>query len=414
MPVAAVLPILALSACFSDRAGPRDERLWPALLSDGLDVATPQQVGLDSASLASLLKTAGDDEHQELKSILIARKGRLVVEAYFNGATRETLHDVRSTGKSITSTLVGLAIQDGRITSLDQSISRFFPPAAASAVGASGVTVRRLLEMRSGIAVDDFDDSPNPYSEDLMDGSPDPLRFALAAPMAGAPGARWAYASMNTMILGRIVSAATGRDLEEYAKEKLFRPLGFGPYRWNRDRSGHIIGQGSLFVRARDILKFGLLFLQKGKWRGRQLVPEAWVAAATLARTTFPTIDPRNGLGELYKGYGYQWWTGSEAVGPTTVPFFFASGNGGQRVFVIPSLEMVLVTTSSGYQRGRAHRRAHAVLRQSLAAVKDGAPEITQLALAAGSCAPARTWWSWAREWEASPRRSRPPAVARR
>src|SRR5687767_13895957 len=131
--------------------------------------------------------------------------------------------------------------------------------------------------------------------------------------MAAVPGERWQYSSVNTMLLGRIVSASTGRDLAAYADEKLFTPLGFKRWEWRRDSQGHVVPQGNLSIRARDLLKFSLLFQQRGRWRGRQVVPDAWIEEATVSHSTLPT-HAATGLGDLYKGYGYQWWTGATAT----------------------------------------------------------------------------------------------------
>jgi CubicO group peptidase (beta-lactamase class C family) len=343
----------------------------PPALADGIEVAAPSDVGLRPNSLASLLATAATDEHKDLESILIARRGRLVFEGYFNGANRETLRDVRSAAKSITGTLVGIALHDKAIKSLDVPVLSFFavPQAEASSSKKASMTVRHLLEMRSGLDADDWRDDPKSLGTEFrMEASTDRLRFGLSVPLAAAPGERWQYSSVNTMLLGRIVSVVTGQDLDAYAKVKLYTPLGFGRYQWHRDSEGKIIPQGNLSIRARDLLKFGLLFQQRGLWDGRQLVSEAWIDEATRSRTVL-SRDPATGLGDLYKGYGYHWWTGEAPSASGAQGFYFASGNGGQRVFVVPGLELVVVVTSSAYSRGYAHRRAHKILAEILAAV---------------------------------------------
>jgi CubicO group peptidase (beta-lactamase class C family) len=369
----AVLSLALIAACAprAPSGSGGDPRLAPPALGDGLEVATPGQVAMNAADLSSWLASAAADQHRDLRSVLVARKGRLVVEAYFDGADRDTPHDVRSVGKSVTSTLAGIALHEGRIASLDLPLARLVPEMASSPAGKAGVTLRRLLEMRSGLAVDDFDPRPGAFGEEAMDAAPDRLRFAVSVPMAAPPGERFAYASLNTMLLGRAIAAATGRDLADYAREKLFAPLGFGRWQWRRDAQGQVIAQGNLLVRPRDLLKLGLLFQQGGRWHGRQVVPAAWIAEATGSRSTLPE-DPTTGLGTLYRGYGYQWWTGSEraGAGAATVPLYFASGNGGQRLFVVPDRELVVVVTSAAYNRIRGHHRAHAILRACLAACR--------------------------------------------
>lgn len=293
-----------------------------------------------------------------------------MLEEYFNGTDRETRQDIRSAAKSITGTLIGIALQEKRIASLDASLVSVFPAQMPDADRSdkARVTVRQLLEMRSGFDADDWNDDPKSAgTESRMEGAADRLLFALHVPMAARPGERWQYSSVNTLLLGRIVSAATGRDLAAYADDKLFTPLGFGRWDWRRDAQGQIVPQGNLSVRARDLLKFGLLFQQRGRWHGRQLVPEAWIDEATISHSTLPS-DADTGLGDLYKGYGYQWWTGATNTISGTRSYYFASGNGGQRLFIVPSLDLVVVVTSSAYNRGYAHRRAHMLFERVLTA----------------------------------------------
>jgi CubicO group peptidase (beta-lactamase class C family) len=302
---------------------------------------------------------------------LVARQNQLVFEAYFNGSDRETPHDIRSAAKSITGTLVGLALHGGRIRSLDAPVLEFlneYEPGTSASTGKSNVTIRHLLEMTSGFDADE-DDPQTAGSEDRMEATQDWVRFALNVPMAAPAGKRWAYASINTVLLGQVVSSATGRDLEDYANEKLFAPLEFRRYHWRRGPQGHVVAQGNFAVRPRDLLKFGLLFLGRGRWRDQQLVPRRWVDEATIPRIRF-SHDRGAGYGELYKGYAYHWWTGEEQIGALTVPLYFASGNGGQRLFVVPDVDVAVVVTSSAYGLGSAHRRSHALLRQILTAVR--------------------------------------------
>ena len=357
-------------ACLLTRGGPHAVARQADPVPDDLQVSAPADVGMRASDLAALINEARQDERRDLQSLLVARRGRLVVEEYFNGTDRESLQDVRSAAKSITGTLVGIALQEKHVASLDDSMLSFFPGQSthASLSNKKGVTVRHLLQMRSGFDADDWtDDSKSAGTEARMEAATDRLAFGLDVPMAALPGERWQYSSVNTLLLGRIVSAVTGRDLAAYADERLFVPLGFGRYQWRRDKQGHVVPQGNLSVRARDLLKFGVLFQQRGQWRGRQLVSETWIDEATSSYSAFP-VDPATGLGDLYRGYGYQWWTGEIASRSGPRAFYFASGNGGQKVFVVPTLDLVVVVTSSAYNRGYAHRRAHMLLGRVVAA----------------------------------------------
>jgi CubicO group peptidase (beta-lactamase class C family) len=331
----------------------------------------PANAGLDPAAIAGILTRAHQDAHGDLESILIARHGCLILERYFNGATPDALHDMRSVGKSITSTLVGIALSEGAIPDVEVSMMSFFPAYASDPrAGQLGrIKVRDLLEMRSGLDADDWTSDPGSAgNESRMEVSDDWLKFAMHTPLVAAPGVRWQYSSVNSMLLGRIVGVAVRRDLGDYAREKLLAPLGITHYEWQRDPGGHVIGQGNLHLRPRDLLTIGMMLENGGRWNGRQVVPAAWVAQSTTSRVTLP-VDPATGLGDLYEGYGYQWWTSRESTpfGETSVSF--ASGNGGQKLFIVPRFNLVVVVTSSAYNRGYAHRRAHGILRSILAAI---------------------------------------------
>ena len=342
---------------------PKAERLSPPALADELPVGVPGTMGLNTGMLKKMLDSAETDSHRDLNSILVARKGTLVLEAYFNGEGRQTRHDIRSAGKSFTSTLVGLALYQGALNDLDQPVVGYFPEykdATAADPRKRQVTIRHLLEMRSGFHADD-DDPDSPGYENKMLRSHDWIRYALNVPMSEAPGKVWRYAGMNTMLLGDIVQRATGIHLPEYLETRLLHPLGIYDYDWKKSPKGRASGQGFLSLRARDMLKFGILFLQKGKWKDRQLVPSEWVHDATRKHTQ---------LGyRLYSGYGYQWWTARENNGSHPIDFYFASGNGGQKIYVIPDADLVVVITSSAYNQKRGHVRSRRILREILLSI---------------------------------------------
>ena len=163
------------------------------------------------------------------------------------------------------------------------------------------------------------------------------------------------------MLLGRIVEAATGRDMQAVAEEFLFRPLGITSYQWERAPDGHIVGQGNLWLRGRDALKFGMLYLHHGHWHDQQVVSPRWVAESMRVRTPLALDN--------YVGYGYQWWRGSELSGDQQVEFAFASGNGGQKIVVVEALNLVIVITSTAYGVARGQQRSHSILRDVLQAV---------------------------------------------
>lgn len=358
-----ILALAIIAGCSHVTIQYREERLNPPNMVDQLRVGTPNAVGLDSFVLQNMLDAVEADWHRDLNSILVTRKGLLVVEAYFNGEERDTLHDIRSAGKSFTSTLVGIALNQGALKSLDQTVLDFFPeyePLESPDPRKDRITVRHLLEMRSGFNADD-DKGYSPGQENRMLRSNDWIRFALNVPMSEEPGTVWRYAGMNTMLLGGVVRSATSTPLPEYLENVLLKPLGISEYFWKKSPKGRAVGQGFFYLRPRDMIKFGLLFLKKGKWNGQQIVPATWVSEATQLRTRLAS--------DRYSGYGYQWWISSEKVGPRKLSFFFASGNGGQKIYIIPDADMVVVITSSAYNRQRGQVRSRRILRDILSSV---------------------------------------------
>ncbi len=343
---------------------PKQERLNPPYLNDQIRVGVPKDVGMNSILLQSILDSIEYDLHRDLNSILISRNGILIFEAYFKRDGRKTLHDIRSAGKSFTSTLTGIALHQGALKNIDNKVFEFFPeyrllknpdPRKAK------ITIRHLLEMRSGFDADD-DIPSTPGNENKMLRSQDWISYALNVKMADEPGKSWRYAGMNTMLLGGVIQRTTGIELSKYLEKKLLKPIGIKEYRWGKSPSGHASGQGFLYLRPRDILKFGQLFLQKGKWNGQQVVPESWIKEATTIRTRFQSGNS--------SGYGYQWWIGNETLGSRFYNFYFASGNGGQKIYVIPNADMVVVITSSAYNKGRrGHERSRQILTSILSSI---------------------------------------------
>ncbi|HJU39526.1 MAG TPA: serine hydrolase domain-containing protein, partial [Tahibacter sp.] len=196
-------------------------------------------------NLQSTLAAFENDEHDDLHSVVVIRNGRMLAERYYRGGHPRTLVDVRSAGKSVTSLLLGIALDRGAIESLDDPVQCYWPEAAGSAVGA--VRLENLLTMRSGLAADDDVDGL-PGNEDRLDDADDPLAFALSVPAAEPQGARYRYNSLTAYVAGVVVARATGKKLEDFAREALFEPLGMRRWQWQEDRARQTKGQGNLFL----------------------------------------------------------------------------------------------------------------------------------------------------------------------
>ncbi|WP_136659167.1 serine hydrolase [Nitratireductor sp. XY-223] len=334
----------------------------PANREDGWEISGPQQAGFDPEALAAIADEIDDDQHGDFHALLIARRGRLVFEAYFNGYDAARLHDIRSAGKSFTATLIGIAIDQGAIPNADVRMLPYFPnfrPHARVDPQKEAITVRHLLMMTSGFDADDADPA-TPGCEDNMLKSDDWIRCGLDLPMARAPGEQWVYAGVNTMLLAGLLEAATQGPLIDFASEWLFGPLGIDKFHWQRSPRGIVAGQGFLSLRGRDQLKLGQLHLDNGVWGGKRIVSEQWVRAATKHRVDIPN--------EGHAGYGYQWWRMTIDMDGKGIGCFFASGNGGNKIYVLPSLGMVVGTASSAYGKPYMHTRSHTILRRVIQA----------------------------------------------
>lgn len=307
----------------------------PPALDDGWPSERAAAVGLDEGALAALVEEVLRGEAGELHGLLIARRGRLVLEEYFYGYDREKPHPFQSGTKSVASLLVGIAIDQGRIGGVDAPLLDFFPrQRARAAAGWEGVTLRHLLTMTAGAG---WDEAHRRAFEEAAD-------FAsaiLSVPVTGEPGARFEYASENVNLLAGVLEQATGQTAEAFARENLWQPLGIESADWSAGRRGREVRcDGSLRLRPRDMAKLGQLVLDRGVWGGRQVVSDAWIAEATREHASDGGMER----------YGYLWWLTPPS---SPVPAVFANGIGSQFVLVIPALEMVIVTTGGNQENGQ-------------------------------------------------------------
>jgi CubicO group peptidase (beta-lactamase class C family) len=330
----------------------------PEQFEDGWEVSGLHLAGLNSEVLAEAVKTIETDEHPNFHALLIARHGQLVFERYFHGYSSADLCDIRSAGKSFTSTLIGIAIDQGAIPDVDAPVLPYFKryePHRNVDHRKESIRLQDLLMMMSGLDADD-DDASTPGWEEHMLMSDDWIRYSLDLPMREAPGQRWVYAGANTMLLAGLLESATGRPVLDFAIDHLFEPLGIENFRWQTSPQGIVAGQGFLSVCGRDQLKLGQLFLNGGSWQGHRIVSSQWTQAATKFRVALPNQNNA--------GYGYQWWIISIDMEGQSFTCYFASGNGGNKVCVLPALDMVVAMASSAYGQPYAHTRSHEVLRQ--------------------------------------------------
>ena len=312
-----------------------------------------------SPSLDTVLATFDHDEQHDLRGVVVLRDGLVIAERYYNGETANGLHDIRSAGKSVTALLMGIAIDRGKIRSVDDTVATYWPEARGSAIG--DVTLANVLTMRSGLAAFD-EDSASPGNEDKLDAAPDPLAFLRSVPRADPPGSRYRYNSLTAYTAGVVVAKATGRSLAEFARASLFHPLGIHRWKWASDAAGFTKGQGNLSLTARDFATIGEMVRGEGLYHGHRIISASWIRSALAPKVTISQSDP------YADGYGYFWYSKTQQVGGKPVPVSFASGNGGNKIYVVPSRHMVVAITSSAYGHGYGQRRSETILKAILLA----------------------------------------------
>jgi CubicO group peptidase (beta-lactamase class C family) len=332
----------------------------PSAGEDHWSVAAPESVGLAGATLCSMVKWLDDSKESNVHAVLVVRHGKLVFEHYFSGSdTRlslplgdvtfrpDTRHDERSATKSIVALLVGIAIDRGLIKGLDAPVLSFFPEYVDLATPAKDrITLRDLITMSAGLEWNELDlPLTTPFTGDgiRIGNAPDPYRYALEKAVVAPPGRVWNYSSGATELVGAVLKKATGKPVDELARAWLFAPLGITDVEWARYPNGYLVACGGLRLRPRDLAKIGQLVLQHGVWNDAQVVPAAWVEAATS-----PQINV-SGFNSLF--YGYYFWLGRSLIDKRAVEWAAGIGAGGQRVSIVPALDLVVVVNAGLYAR---------------------------------------------------------------
>jgi CubicO group peptidase (beta-lactamase class C family) len=326
---------------------------------------SPTEAGFADDIEARLDKAVAEKRIWNIHGVIVARNGGLVLERYFDGQDDargkplgvvsfkpDTLHDLRSASKSIVGLLYGIALAAGKVPPPEQPLMRSFPEYADLLADPerSRWTVHHVLSMTMGT---DWDELSIPYtdpanSEIAMDRAPDRYRYVLGRPIVMEHGKRWTYNGGATALLARIIAKGTGKLLHDYAREVLFDPLGMGPTDWFKGSDGEPIAASGIRMTPRDLVKIGQLMLRGGVWDERVVVPAEWIA-----RCTSPVVP----IDEV-REYGYHWYIGRYAFETPAAlrwnrsrleRYWSAAGNGGQRLFVIPGLDLLVAVTAGNY-----------------------------------------------------------------
>lgn len=338
---------------------------WP---TEGWPESSPAEQGVNAAVLDRLHTEFASGKHGYVDSMLVIRNGHVVYEKFYQHDydaafkaqpdqepgpynyydpdwhpyfERGPLHSMQSVSKSVTATLIGIAMQDGKIRDAGVTVDGYFDdyPAADKDPRRAAMTLEHLLTMTAGIQ---WDEDSYPYTDPrntcaVMEGSDDWSGYVLSLPMAAAPGASYVYNSGVTVLLDHILYRATGDHALAYAEKQLFAPLGIKDYYWKQTPAGETDTEGGLYLAARDLAKIGYLYARDGTWEGKRILPEGWVQEATA-----PRVDP--GFGGEHWRYGYQWWLVPYGEGELKYAWT-GIGYGGQQLLVVPEYELIAVFT---------------------------------------------------------------------
>jgi CubicO group peptidase (beta-lactamase class C family) len=322
------------------------ERLSPLRPYDGFGLSKD---GYDSNKIKQLKASIDSGMFKRISSVVVIKNGNILIEEYFNGETRDTQHDPRSVGKSFASTMTGLAIRDGYLKGVDQTLGEFYniKGYANYAPEKEKVAIKDLLSMCSAFDGDD-DDGNSPGNEENMYDKDNWVKWTLDLPLSATrPRDRWHYFTAGAMLTGDILNKTVQGGLDAYADLKLFSPLGIRDYQWAYTPQHVANTAGGIRLKALDFAKYGQLYKNGGVWNGRQVLPADWV------KTTFTKYHPIPGRTDEW--YGYFFWNKKYHVGDNAYETWYCTGNGGNKIFVFTDQPLVIVVTATAYGMPYAH-----------------------------------------------------------
>ena len=349
------LSLSLISACQVDDETDRSAYVYrqPQDRGDGWQTSSSSVEGIDPALLADMINGVRDEVFRNVHSVLVVRNDRLVLEEYFPGYDLlgpytefdwNVRHLLCSCTKSFASALVGIAYDQGLLGEVSTPLRVFFPEYTdIDWSGARGrITLEHALTMSAGL---EWDEGTYSYLDPRNDASimwanPDPIRYLLSRPMAAEPGSVFVYNGGLSITLADIAGRVSGLSADQFALQYLFTPLGIQDFSWEKHTDGTLQAAGGLYLRPRDMAKFGQLYLNGGTWKGVPVISRKWVAESTKKRIW---ADDRT------RHYGFQWWIEEHLWQGNVVTSFAARGWGGQRIYVFPDLQLVVVFTGGNH-----------------------------------------------------------------
>lgn len=317
------------------------------------------KAGFNVQRIEALNRKIAEGRYEAINGIVVVKEGELLIEEYFNGETRASLHDPRSVGKTIASTVMGIAIAENHIKSEAQLLADFYDLKSFNNYSPKkdSVTLKSLLTMSSGFLGDDGD-MDNPGNEEYMYPTDNWVKFGLDQPMHPSRkiGVDYTYFTAGVVVLGDILHKSVPEGLVDYTDKKLFAPMGIKDYRWQFTPQKVGNTAGGIQLRAIDFAKYGQLYKNKGIWNGKRLLDETWVEKSLSKQVSQAYVGRNKGY------YGYLFWNRVYAVNGKDYEVSFCTGNGGNKIFIFKDIPYVIVITASAYGMPTAHPNADSMM----------------------------------------------------
>lgn len=343
-----ILRLLFLSLLFVSAAQSQSlDRLNYHLVD--LPTIQMESAGVHPDTVSRLIELITTTPPNDFRGLVVIKDNKLVVEEYFNTYWRDTIHDIRSAGKSVTSILLGIAIDRGLVKSVDDDIYTYFP--SYQPIDGRRIKIKHLLMMSSGLDADVFDNDSKGNGLNWI-AKNDWVNHVLHLSMNYVPGERWVYNDASAMLVGAIIEEQSKMKLSEFANEYLFKPLGIREYYWYTGLGNRTGAMGNLYMSALDFAKLGMLILNDGQWQNQQIVSKGWISEMLKPRLDIEGIDP------FAKTYGYFWYNGESHVNGKRYQYSYAAGNGGNLLFIVPEEQVVVSLISSAYGQGYGQNRS--------------------------------------------------------
>jgi CubicO group peptidase (beta-lactamase class C family) len=347
--------VLTIAICSGAASAESYEYAVPEKITGSWETASLEGEKIDAGQVASMFEQISTGEFKNISSVLLVRNGKLVAEEYFprvegdrraQAFPRVAPREITSATKSITSILIGIAIDKRLIRGVNEKVSALLPTYADQFAGRDkyGLRLRHLLTMCAGLSWDEwsypYSDPRNSHIQMLR--ASDPIRYVFEQKLVETPGAHFAYSSGISLALGEIIHNVAKMPVDKFAAQNLFEPLGITDFYWSKYPGEIVQTGGGLFLRPRDMAKIGYLFLNEGRWQGKQIVSADWVKESTSNQVPAGQMP----AAARADGYGYQWWLSSFDHEGQSIASYSARGRGGQFILVAPSLQLVAVFTS--------------------------------------------------------------------